>query len=96
MTYTYTPKPLDTQAVELSGDLLDLVEQVSAHIHDIWARQRIAEGWSHGPQRDDVKKTHPDLVPYDELSDSEKEYDRNSVKETLQAVIALGFSVQKQ
>ena len=92
---TYTPKPLDTGAMALSEDLLGLLEKIAEHNHDIWACQRIREGWTHGPRRDDQKKTHPDLVPYGELSDSEKEYDRNSVRETLRAIIALGFQIQK-
>ncbi len=92
---TYKPTPLDTNAVELSEDLLQLLEKIAAHNHDIWARGRISEGWTHGAQRDDEAKTHPDLVPYDELSESEKEYDRNSVRESIKAMVALGFKVEK-
>ena len=92
---TYQPKPLDTGSVELDEDLMDLVEGLAEHVHDIWARQRIKEGWTYGAQRDDQKLTHPDLVPYAELTNSEKEYDRNSVTETLQVIIALGFTIVK-
>ena len=91
----YSPDPIDTSGVELSPKLDDLVERIAASIHDHWALQRVAEGWQWGPARDDEAKTHPDLVPYEELEDSEKEYDRRSVVETLKAIIALGYRVEK-
>ena len=90
---TYEPRPIDTSGVELSPDQLKLVERLSESNHDNWARKRIAEGWTHGPSRDDAKKQHPDLVPYDDLSESEKEYDRKSVIETLKATVSLGYEI---
>lgn len=92
---TYSPDPIDTSCVELSSKLSELVERLAANNHDHWALQRIAEGWRFGPERNDKAKTHPDLVPYNELLDSEKEYDRRTVVETLKALIALGFKVEK-
>ena len=73
----YEPKPIDTSNVTLTEDILELTELLAKNAHDIWARQRLAEGWRHGPQRDDARKEHPSLVPYEELSESEKEYDRS-------------------
>jgi ryanodine receptor 2 len=93
---TYKPRPIDTSAVELSPDLHELVERLSESNHDIWAAKRIAEGWRHGPKRDDDLKTHPDLVPYAELPESEKEYDRESVIGILKAIHALGYRVEKR
>jgi hypothetical protein len=91
---TYTPRPIDTSKVKLDPSLGDLLERLAAHNHDNWARQRIAEGWRFGPQRDDREKVHPDLVPYDQLSESEKEYDRITVVDTLKAVVALGYTIR--
>ena len=91
---TYRPRPIDTSKVVLDPGLLELVELLAAHNHDIWAQQRIAEGWKLGSCRDDAAKTHPDLVPYDELPDSEKEYDRKSVVQTLKALVALGYCIR--
>ena len=68
---------------------------LAKNTHDVWARQRIAEGWRYGPQRDDSRKEHPGLVAYEELSDSEQEYDRNTALQTLQAIIALGYRIEK-
>ena len=92
---TYNPDPIDTSGVNLDPRLGELIERLAANNHDHWALQRITEGWRFGPERNDKTKTHPDLVPYEELSDSEKEYDRTSVVETLKAIIALGYRVEK-
>ena len=91
---TYVPRPIDTSTVSLPPQLEPLVERLAASNHDTWAQGRIAEGWTHAGQRDDLAKTHPDLVPYEELSESEKEYDRRSVLETLKAILALGHRIQ--
>jgi hypothetical protein len=92
---TYEPKPIDTSGVVLPGDLTDLMERLAENSHDIWAKQRIAEGWRQGPERKDDVKTHPDLVPYGELSESEKDYDRITVAATLKAIVVLGYEIGK-
>ena len=65
----YTPTPVDTRHIELPDHLLELTELIARNVHDVWARGRIDEGWTFGP-RDDQKKTHPCLIPYEELSES--------------------------
>jgi hypothetical protein len=92
----YQPKPIDTTHVQLTGDILDLTELLATNAHDIWAQQRIAEGWRYGSRRNDAGKEHPDLVPYEELPESEKEYDRQAAIETLRAIIALGYRIEKR
>ena len=89
----YKPKPIDTSKIVLPDELMDLIEHLAKNNHDIWAKQRIHEGWTYGPKRDDDKKLHPDLVLYNELTESEKEYDRNSAIETIKGVIASGYSL---
>lgn len=92
---TYIPKPVDTSDVQLPEELEMLVEQMSKNVHDVWAETRIAQGWSYGEQRDDAQKLHPCLVPYEELPDSEKEYDRNTSIGTLKLILKLGFKISK-
>jgi hypothetical protein len=70
-----------------------LTERLAEHSHDVWATQRIADGWTYGPKRDDATKKHPDLIPYAELPEPEKEYDRKAAMETLKAIIALGYRI---
>jgi hypothetical protein len=92
---TYTPKTIDTSTIELTPDLGELVETLAQNNHDHWARRRIDEGWRYGVSRDDSEKHHPDLVPYEQLPESEREYDRKTVVEALKAIIALGYEVRK-
>ena len=91
----YDPKPVDTSDVQLDGEILDLCELIAKNTHDVWAAGRIKDGWSYGEHRDDEKKLHPCLVPYEELSDGEKEYDRNTSLETLKLIIKLGYKITK-
>lgn len=81
--------------VRLTDDILELTELLARNSHDIWAMQRLSEGWRYGPKRDDMKKEHPCLVPYENLPESEKEYDRKAAMETLKAIIALGYKIEK-
>ena len=90
---TYKPAPIDTSAVSLPVELGGLTERLAENSHDMWAAQRIAEGWSYGPQRDDPEKLHPCLVPYDQLPESEKEYDRITSLGTLKAILSLGYRI---
>jgi ryanodine receptor 2 len=90
---TYQPDPINTDDVDLPDGLTPLVERLAEHVHDTWAQRRMDEGWSYGSERDDQAKTHPCLVPYDELPEVEKDYDRETAIETLKAVKALGYTI---
>jgi ryanodine receptor 2 len=90
----YEPRPIPTDAVEVPESLLRLLERLAENAHEVWARQRLRDGWTFGPVRDDAKKHHPCLVPYDELPESEKEYDRATALETLRAILALGYRIE--
>lgn len=92
---TYIPEPLPISDVAVPDDIAYLTELLAKHTHDIWAMQRIKDGWSYGPQRDDSKKEHPCLVLYEDLPNSEKEYDRNAAIQTLKAIISLGYRIEK-
>jgi ryanodine receptor 2 len=89
------PEPINTDHVVLDDSVRELTELLARNAHDIWARQRLADGWRFGPRRDDAKKEHPCLVPYEDLPESEKEYDRKTSMETLKAIVALGYQIKK-
>lgn len=91
----YIPKPIDTSGIALTDDIVELTELLAKNSHDTWALQRLKDGWRYGPKRDDTKKEHPCLIPYEELPESEKEYDRKSAMETLKAIVALGYGIDK-
>lgn len=92
---SYQPKPIDTSGVTLSPEILQLTERLAENAHEIWARQRLAQGWTRGPKRDDARKQHPWLIPYAQLPESEKVYDRNAAIETLKTIVALGYTIEK-
>ena len=91
----YIPMPVDTSEVVLPGELLELTEQIAQNVHDVWARGRISEGWRYGPTKDPAEKTTPLLVPYEDLPDREKVYDRNTALETLKLIVKLGYQISK-
>lgn len=91
----YKPEPVNTENIVLSEELVQLTEKIAENVHDVWALGRISEGWTYGEVRDDKLKQTPCLVPYGELSESEKQYDRNTAMETLKLIIALGYKIGK-
>ena len=91
----YEPIPVDTSDVELPAELLELTERIAKNVHENWASARIAEGWRYGPCRDDETKVTPCLVPYCELPEVEKDYDRNTAMQTLKLIVKLGYRIEK-
>ena len=92
----YNPQPADTKDIELDSELVELTEKIARNVHDVWARGRIEDGWKYGPVRDDVKKETPCLVPYEMLSEQEKEFDRRTAMESLKLVIKFGYKIEKE
>lgn len=90
---SYIPNPMDTNDVQLPPDVAALAELMARNVHEVWAEARISQGWVYGERRDDIQKTHPCLVPYDELPEEEKDYDRNTALSTLKLIIKLGFKI---
>ena len=95
MSKEYVPAPAETSDVKLPEELLPLIEEMAKNVHEVWARNRMNEGWTYGPKRDDVHKHHPCLVPYEELPEFEKEYDRATSQETLKLILKSGFAISK-
>lgn len=96
MNKEYTPNPIDTQGVELPVELLHLVEEMAKNVHEAWAQNRMNDGWTYGPVRDDTKKETPCMVAYEDLPENEKEYDRATSQETLKLILKLGFVISKK
>lgn len=94
--FVYEPSPIDLDDVELSEDLSELQEAIAENAHEIWAKNRRDQGWSYGPERNDQKKETPDMIPYCNLPESEKLYDREMAMQTLKLVKKLGFEIVKK
>ena len=91
----YQPNPIDTSEVMLPTELIELTERLAKNVHENWALGRMHEGWTYGPDRSDILKTTPCLVEYEELPETEREYDRRTAMETLKVILKLGYTVQK-
>lgn len=96
MKTNYTPKPICTNDILLPDDLMTLVEDMAKNVHEEWAQSRIEQGWTYGEERSDALKQHPCLIPYEELPEVEKDYDRNTALSTLKLIRKLGFKIEKE
>ncbi len=92
----YIPNPADTHSVELPHELLPLIEEMAKNVHEVWSQNRMNEGWTYGHKRDDATKKYPCLVPYEDLPESEKDYDRATSQETLKFILSKGFHISKK
>lgn len=93
MEKKYLPQPMDTSDIQLPVELDELVEKMAKNVHEVWAQNRIDQGWVYGEERSDSLKTHPCLVPYEELPEIEKAYDRDTALGTLKLICKLGFKI---
>lgn len=91
----YNPIPINTTDIQLPKELDTLVEIVAKNVHEVWAQSRIEQGWTYGEERSDALKTHPCLIPYEELPEVEKAYDRDTALGTLRLICKLGFKISK-
>ena len=87
---------MDTSDVQLPQELNELVEKMARNVHEVWAQSRISQGWTYGPERNDALKHHPCLVPYEDLPEVEKAYDRDTALGTLKLICRLGFTITKE
>lgn len=93
--FVYEPYPIHLDDITLDEDLSELQEAIAENAHEIWAKARTDQGWTYGPERNDQKKETPDMVPYCNLPESEKLYDREMAMQTLKLVKKLGFEIKK-
>ena len=95
MKNSYVPQPVDTSDIQLPVELNELIEKMAENVHEVWAQSRISQGWTYGAERSDALKQHPCLVPYNELPEVEKAYDRDTAVGTLKLISKLGFKITK-
>ncbi len=95
MTENWHPAPVDFGGVTLPDELVPLIELLAENVHNVWASERLREGWTYAPVRNNQHKQTPLLGPYQALPESEKAYDRNTVLETLRGIRYYGFEIKK-
>lgn len=92
----YTPTPTDVSDVQLPEEISALAEIVAKNVHEVWAAGRLQDGWTYGEVRDDATRKHPCLIPYEDLTEEEKDFDRRTSQETLKLIMKLGFKITKE
>ena len=92
---TYKPAPADLSDIHLPKSLHALTEAIAENTHEAWSQRRLAEGWTYGPVRDEKAMKHPGLLPYSELSEREKDYDRATAMNAIKMMVKLGFKIEK-
>lgn len=90
----YIPVPIDTSAVELNDNERLVADKLARNNHEVWAKQRLVEGWQYGPQRDDARKQHPGLIPFHQLPEHAKDDTRTISAEMVKTLIKLGYTIQ--
>ena len=96
MKKNYVPQPMDTSDIQLQEELNVLIEKKKKNVHEVWAQSRMEQGWTYGNERSDALKQHPCLIPYEELPEVEKAYDRDTALGTLKLISKLGFKIIKE
>ena len=96
MKKNYVQQQMDTRNIQLPEELNVLIEQMAKNVHEVWAQSRIEQGWTYGEKRSDALKQHPCLIPYEELPEVEKAYDRDTALGTLKLISKLGFKISKE
>lgn len=92
---SYIPKPMNTSDIFLSDDINNLAEQLAKNTHEVWSQGRLDDGWRWGKELNMDTKTHPSLIPYEDLSESEKDFDRRTSQEAIKFLIKSGYKVIK-
>ena len=88
---TYKPNPVDLSEIKLDAELSEDVEKISCHIHEVWAKNRIENGWEY----DNADENHPCLIKYEDLPEAEKNLDRATVTQTIKMLLHLGYEIRK-
>lgn len=91
----YIAKPVDLSEVNLPDEVLELTEYIAENAHEEWSKQRLEEGWVYGPQTDKEHLISADLIPYCELLDKEKQYDRKMAMDTFRLLYKMGYVIEK-
>jgi len=79
--------PLDSASVEYIAEIR----------HEAWCEERRRQGWKPTDgERDNAKKLHPRLLPYNQLKEEWKEDNRRPARLTHDYLIRLGFRVRRQ
>ncbi|XP_061915089.1 ryanodine receptor 2-like isoform X1 [Entelurus aequoreus] len=90
----YRPAPVDVSQVFISPIHEEAVNLLAENQHNVWARERIKQGWTYGAQQDAKAKRSPNLVPYSLLDESSSRVAQKVVRQALCTLLAYGYSLE--
>lgn len=91
----YQPQPADLSGIILDQEIRDSIDKIARNVHEVWALERLDQGWRYGESMSRGEKTHPSLVPYDELPEKEKVLDVKTTEQVIKMLLHLGFRIEK-
>lgn len=90
----YKPQPLDLSIISLSAKLEELVEKLAENTHNVWAKERIRNGWTYGVVENQAQKRHPYLLPYEKVDETIKKANRETAFDTVKTLLAYGYVIE--
>lgn len=90
----YKPAPMDLTQIELNAKMNVLVDLLAENTHNVWAKERISQGWTYGRLEDHLMRRSPHLVPYKLVDDVIKKANRDTATETVKTLIAYGYNLE--
>uniref|UniRef100_A0A8C7G5S8 Ryanodine receptor 3 n=1 Tax=Oncorhynchus kisutch TaxID=8019 RepID=A0A8C7G5S8_ONCKI len=93
MSNGYKPTPLDLSEEKLTAGHEVLVDKLAENAHNVWAKDRIKQGWTYGIQQDVKSRRNPRLVPYALLDERTKKSNRDSLREAIRTLVGYGYNI---
>ncbi|EPQ17120.1 Ryanodine receptor 2 [Myotis brandtii] len=94
LTSGYKPAPMDLSFIKLTPSQEAMVDRLAENAHNVWARDRIRQGWTYGIQQDVKNRRNPRLVPYTLLDDRTKKSNKDSLREAVRTLLGYGYSLE--
>ncbi|PIK56124.1 ryanodine receptor [Apostichopus japonicus] len=94
MSNGYKPAPYNLSTVSVTPKMTRLVEQLAENAHNVWARDRMEQGWTYGLAEDGTYRRNPQLIPYSQLDDGAKKLNRDTASETVRTILGFGYTLE--
>ncbi|NXW70401.1 RYR2 protein, partial [Hirundo rustica] len=90
----YKPAPMDLSFIKLTPSQEAMVDKLAENAHNVWARDRIRQGWTYGIQQDVKNRRNPRLVPYALLDDRTRKSNKDSLREAVRTLLGYGYNLE--
>ncbi|KAG7226578.1 hypothetical protein INR49_003735 [Caranx melampygus] len=80
--------------IKLTSTQEAMVDKLAENAHNVWARDRIHQGWTYGIQQDVKSRRNPRLVPYTLLDERTKKSNKDSLREAVRTLLGYGYNLE--